>query len=81
MSGDVHVRFWEGLGVKFPRTTHLPLYRLERIFKRHGVDLARSSMCRWMQDLAALCKPLLTSMKQQILCSHVIQSDDTPVKQ
>jgi len=60
---------------------HLPLYRLERIFKRHGVDLARSSMCRWMQDLAVLCKPLLVSMKQQILCSHFIQSDDTPVKQ
>lgn len=60
---------------------HLPLYRLERIFKRHDVDMHRSSMCRWMQGLATLCKPLLALMKQQILCSHVIQSDDTPVKQ
>ena len=34
-----------------------------------------------MQDVAALCEPLLTLMKEQILCSHVIQSDDTPVKQ
>ena len=24
---------------------HLPLYRLERIFRRHGVDLSRSTMC------------------------------------
>jgi hypothetical protein len=23
MSREVHVRFWEGLGVKFPRATHL----------------------------------------------------------
>ena len=23
MSGDVHVRFWERLGVQFPRATHL----------------------------------------------------------
>jgi transposase len=60
---------------------HLPLYRLERIFKRHGVDLARSSMCRWVQDLATLCTPLLKLMKEQILLSHVIQSDDTPVRQ
>ncbi len=22
MSGDAHVRFWEGVGVKFPRATH-----------------------------------------------------------
>ncbi len=60
---------------------HLPLYRLERIFKRHGVDLARSSMCRWVQGLGTLCTPLLALMKDQILGSHVIQTDDTPVKQ
>jgi len=24
MSGDAHVRFWEGVGVRFPRATHLP---------------------------------------------------------
>jgi hypothetical protein len=23
MSREAHVRFWEGLGVKFPRATHL----------------------------------------------------------
>jgi transposase len=60
---------------------HMPLYRLERIFKRHGVNLARSSMCRWVQALATLCTPLLKLMKEQVLLSHVIQSDDTPVKQ
>ena len=28
MSREVHVRFWESVGVRFPRATHLPLYRL-----------------------------------------------------
>ncbi len=28
MSGDAHVRFWEGLGVKFPGATQLMLGRL-----------------------------------------------------
>ena len=34
MSGDVHVRFWESAGVRFPRSTHLPMHRLERILQR-----------------------------------------------
>ena len=28
---------------------HLPLYRLERILERHGIDIARSTMCDWMR--------------------------------
>ena len=60
---------------------HLPLNRLEKIFHRSGVELSRSSMCRWMQGVADLCGPLLSLMKRRILESKVIQSDDTPVKQ
>lgn len=60
---------------------HAPLNRLEKIFKRSGVDLSRSSMCRWMQGVADLCEPLLALMKRRILESKVIQSDDTPVKE
>jgi len=62
-------------------TDHLPLYRLEKIFKRSSVELARSSMCRWMQDIATMCRPLLALMKERIRLSKVIQSDDTPVRQ
>ena len=28
---------------------HLPLYRLERIFERQQVHIARSTMCAWMR--------------------------------
>lgn len=60
---------------------HQPLHRLERILKRSGVSLARPSMCRWMQELAELCAPLLGLMKDRLLQSHVIGADETPVKQ
>mgnify|MGYP001819595577 CR=1 FL=1 len=60
---------------------HTPLYRLEKIFKRSGVVLSRSTMCRWMQGVGQLCEPVLDLMKRRILASKVIQSDDTAVKQ
>jgi len=62
-------------------TDHLPLHRLEGILKRSGVSVPRSSMCRWAQDVAGLCRPVVMRMKACILGSHVIQADETPVKQ
>jgi transposase len=58
---------------------HLPLYRLERIFRRHGVDIPRSTTCGWMAACAALLEPLYKLMKQRLLQSKVIHTDDTPV--
>ena len=26
MNREIHVRFWEGLGVRFPRATHFSMY-------------------------------------------------------
>lgn len=46
---------------------HLPLHRQEQIFEREGLPLARSTMCRWHQELAALCKPVVTAMKAEAL--------------
>lgn len=59
----------------------VPLHRLEGILRRSNVELSRSSMCRWMQGLGELCMPLLSLMKERVLRSHVIQADETPVKQ
>jgi hypothetical protein len=46
---------------------HLPLHRQEQIFARDGLPLARSTMCRWHQELAALCKPLVAAMRAEAL--------------
>ena len=59
---------------------HLPLHRLERILKRHGIDIARSTMCDWAAQCANALGPLADLMRQRVLKSKVIHTDDTPVK-
>jgi transposase len=58
---------------------HLPLYRLEGIFKRFGLELSRSTMCDWMAAIAGLLAPIVKLMLSKILQSQVVQNDDTTV--
>lgn len=58
---------------------HLPLYRLEKIFQRADVEIARSTMCGWMLAAAALVKPLVELMALRVRQSRVIHTDDTRV--
>jgi transposase len=58
---------------------HLPLNRLERIFKRHGVHIARSTSCGWMGRLAELLTPVYVLMIQRAVASKVLHTDDTPL--
>jgi len=58
---------------------HLPLNRQEEIFRRQGVELPRQTMCDWMRAGADLVSPLYALMKQQVLDSKAVQTDDTPV--
>jgi transposase len=59
---------------------HLPLYRLEGIFRRHDIDITRSTMCGWAGSCADLLEPLYKLMTQEVLQSKVINTDDTPVR-
>ena len=59
---------------------HLPLNRQEKIFERHGVNLSRKTMCGWMAQCAHLLKPIYRSLKEVLLQSKVIGTDDTGVK-
>jgi transposase len=59
---------------------HLPLYRQERIFLRHGVELSRRTTCGWMAVSAELLAPICRAMLKRVLQSTVIGTDDTPVK-
>ncbi len=58
---------------------HLPLHRQEGIFQRQGMQLSRQTMCDWMRECAELVGPLYERMKQRLLNSKVLQTDDTPV--
>jgi len=59
---------------------HLPGYRMEDILSRGGVDLNRSTLYDWMAAVADVTKPLYERMKQLVLQSKIIQTDDTSVK-
>ena len=58
---------------------HLPLYRLERIFARQGVSIARSTMCAWLAAAGELVWPLVSLMTQRVRQSRVIHTDETRV--
>jgi len=58
---------------------HLPLYRLERIFLREGVDLSRTTMCGWVADIATALTPINDELRRQVTAATYLQTDDTPV--
>jgi transposase len=58
---------------------HLPLYRQEDIFTRHGLHIARSTLCDWVKAAAELLQPLYERQKELVLQSSVLWTDDTPV--
>ena len=80
MSREVHVRFWERVGVKFPRATRLPLYRQGKIYAREGIDLDRSTLADWVGKTTALLEPLADAIGRHVLQGQAIFADDTPVK-
>jgi transposase len=59
---------------------HLPLHRLEGIFQRQGLRISRQTMDGWWLATAEFLQPLYTLAVQVVLGSHVLHTDDTPVK-
>jgi transposase len=58
---------------------HIPLHRTEQRFERLGAPLPRSTMCDWMAACAELLTPLWHVLKQWVLASKVLHTDDTTV--
>ena len=56
---------------------YLPLYRLQSIFERNGLEIDRSTLCVWCGDVADLVRPLYQRMIDRVLASHVVATDDT----
>lgn len=59
---------------------HLPGYRLEDVFSRHGVEIRRSTIYDWFAGVAETVRALYELMKQRVLSSRIIHTDDTQVK-
>jgi transposase len=65
MLADTIVKRWQD---------HMPLHRLEAMYARDGLELARSTMCGWHAALAEVVQPLVAAMradafKQPYLCT------------
>lgn len=58
---------------------HLPLHRLEGIFARQGIDLARTTLCGWVADVATALTPIGEQLRREITAANYLQTDDTPV--
>jgi transposase len=58
---------------------HLPLYRQQDVFSRHGIFLARSTLCDWLAQCAEGLKPLVELMRKHLLLSPAINADETRV--
>ena len=59
---------------------HLPLHRLEGIFKRQGLRISRQTMDGWWLQTAEFLRPLYALAIRVVLASHVLHTDDTSVK-
>ena len=59
---------------------HLPLYRIEEQFKRDGLTIARQTLSNWVLQLGKALQPLGDLLRDQILNSSRVFTDDSPVK-
>jgi transposase len=59
---------------------HLPMYRQQDVLGRHGVFLARSTLCGWMAQCAQRLRALVELMTQRVIQSDVMNADETPVR-
>jgi transposase len=58
---------------------HTPLHRQAMIYRRHGVEIHRSTLCDWVREGTTLLTPLVQEMHRQLLRSPKIHTDDIPV--
>jgi len=60
---------------------HLPLHRLQGIFKRYGEPIAKQSMWDMLVRIDELvAQPVLTQMREELLAEDVLHADETPIK-
>ncbi len=59
---------------------HLPVYRQLERFKREGINLPSSTVGDWITGTCMLLQPLYDVLKKQVLSSHYLQVDETPIK-
>ena len=57
----------------------IPLYRMEKMFERLGIGMARSTMCNLFHQAAHLLEPICKQMQMLVLTSLIVLADETPI--
>lgn len=55
----------------------IPLYRFEKMLSRHGIDIPRQTLARWVIQSSEQLQPLLNLMRDQLLGYPVLHCDET----
>jgi transposase len=58
---------------------HLPFYRQIQMFKQQGISIAPATINGWFQEVADLIRPTYYRLKELVLASDYIQSDETTI--
>lgn len=58
----------------------LPLHRFEKVLGRHGIDIPRQTLARWVIQCGEHFQPLLNLMRESLLGSRIIHCDETRVQ-
>lgn len=58
---------------------HMPYHRLEKKYESEGLSLSRSVLCTSAIRCAELLEPIAEQIKDEILGSGIVHTDDTPV--
>lgn len=59
---------------------HLPLYRQQAIFHRHGIGIPRDLIVHWIQRAICLLEKVAQAIRAETLASDYLQLDETPVR-
>lgn len=58
----------------------LPLHRFEQVLSRHGLEISRQTLARWVIQCGEQVQPMLNLMRDHLLDSRVIHCDETRVQ-
>ncbi|MDQ7734152.1 IS66 family transposase, partial [Halomonas sp. SpR1] len=58
----------------------LPLYRQSQIFARHGAEIPRNTLARWMVQVGERITPLIDTLRQHLLNAPLIHMDETTLQ-
>ena len=59
---------------------HVPLHRQSAIFRRHGIEMPKSTLCDMALAAAEAIRPVVREMAREVRKSEVLLADETPIR-